>query len=251
MKQHQIPYKNPNLLVDRIERNFYYVVNPFIKDGMKVINVKQYKIFDIIDGEKDIEQIKALTGFKEEDIVMVCKIFETKNMINFTNIFQKPIWDRNTKTMHFWVHTSNECSLRCSYCYIHTLGQKDFITEETIEIFLDKVLQTVKERELERVSLRLAGGEPLLKFPLWKTHLVDLKHRLHDFHCKLQITFLSNLVYISEEIIKFIKENSFGIGVSLDGIGEFQDKTRHFANGKGSYSLVEQNIKQLSLFQNL
>lgn len=238
-------YRNPNLIVSKIDDDFYALINPFIKNGMKVINKNQMAILSLIDGKKDLQQIVNLTKLSQKDILVVCNILKEKKIVNFTNDFPDPIWNKNTKSLNLWIHTTNDCNLRCSYCYIHTLGLKDYITEESIRTLCNKLVETSKKRQLENISLRLAGGEPLIKFHLWKPYLVELKQRLLEISCKLQINILSNLVVLNEEIISFIKENHIGLGVSLDGIKEFQDKTRHFQNGKGSFSLVEKHIMQL------
>ncbi|GHS90600.1 hypothetical protein FACS1894139_09820 [Planctomycetales bacterium] len=246
MKPSNIPYKNPNLITGNIDSNFYYVVNPFIKDGIKIINNNQYKIYNEIDGKKTVDQIAIITGFAKEDIFMVCNILEEKNYVNFTGVFVEPIYNKEIVSFDLWVHTTNDCNLRCPYCYIHTLGGQDYITGENIRVLCDKIVETVKRRQLKKVTLRLAGGEPLLKFYLWKSHLVELRQRLKDVSCKLRIAFLTNLTKLDDEIARFIKENNIGIAVSLDGIGQFHDDTRHFEDGKGSFSLIKQHINKLA-----
>ncbi|MDR0607111.1 MAG: radical SAM protein [Candidatus Peribacteria bacterium] len=212
---------------------------------MKIFNKNQHAILDLIDGRKSVQDLIEQSKCTPEEMAMVFRLFEEKNMINFTGHFPVPKWNYNTKILHLWVHTTNDCCLRCTYCYIHTLGLKNFISKDTIQTLCTKIIQTVQIRELRLVSLRLAGGEPLIKFSLWKDSLIELKQQLFECNCKLHVSFLSNLVLLNDEVIQFIQENSFGIGVSLDGIGEFQDKTRHFKNGKGSFEIVERNIHYL------
>jgi len=237
--------KNPNLIVNKIDNDFYFVVNPFVSNGLQIINVNQFVVLDSIDGETDITQLSAKTEFLQEDIITTCKILEKKNIVSFTNVFSKPLWNYNVNSIGLWVHTTNDCCLRCSYCYIHTLGLKDFIPSENIERLCEKLKQTVQQKQLQKVSLRLAGGEPLMKFNLWKPYLLELKETLKTLHCQLNITFLTNLVLLNDEMIHFVKENNFGIAVSLDGLKEYQNNTRYFENGKGSFDIVEKNIHKL------
>lgn len=240
-----IPYKNPNLIIGKIEEMFYFVVNPFIKDGLKVINKSQKDVLDFINGKNSLIEISKEISCDEKSIKTLCEMFEEKGIVNFTNGFLEPTWNKDVKNMNLWVHTTNDCNLRCTYCYIHTLGLKDYITEGTIQILCNKIKDTVQRRGLKKVSLRLAGGEPLLKFPLWKRYLVQLKQDLVFFGCTLHVAFLTNLIILNEKIISFLKETKFGIGVSIDGLGEYQDNTRKFPNGSGSSKVVMKNIKTL------
>lgn len=241
-----IHYKNPNAFVYKVDDFFYALVNPFIKDGIKIINSNQFKIYNEIDGARGVEQLAKVTKFSQEEILMVSEILEEKEYINTTGIFKEPTWGKKAKSLNLWVHTTNDCVLRCPYCYIHTLGQKEYIKEHSINVLCKKLIETAKKRKLKSITLRMGGGEPLLRFRLWKPYLVELKDQLKEASCELRVTFLSNLAILDEDIINFLKDNSFGIGVSLDGIREFHNKTRFFDNGKGSFNVVEKHMKQLS-----
>jgi len=237
-------YRNSNLIISRIDNDFYSVANSFVPNGLKIINQNQFAVLELINGKIDIEELAEKTGFPQKDILNVVKIFEEKNFVSSTNVFL-PDWNKDIKSINLWVHTTNDCCLRCSYCYIHTLGLKDFISKETIEKLCDKIIEITQKKQLKKVSLRLAGGEPFMKFKLWQPYLLTLLEKLKDLDCNLHITFLTNLVLLNDEIINFIRENQFGIGVSLDGIDKFQNNTRHFENGNGSFEIVSKNIKRL------
>jgi uncharacterized protein len=240
-----IPYRNGQLLIIPIDDMFYSVVNPYIKDGLKVINKIQYNVLMLIDGKKTIKEIADFFVTTEDNIKLACDILSEKNIVNYSNIFDDIYWDTTPKSLNLWIHTTNNCTLRCSYCNIHTLGFNNYLEDEKINILSEKIIQTVKEKNLNYVSLRLAGGEPFLKFKQWKEAIKNLKQRLIQLNCKLRITFLTNLTILSDEIISFIKEEKIGIGVSLDGLDSFQDSTRYFKNGDGSFKIVESNINKL------
>lgn len=241
-----IIYRNPNLINVCINEDFYSIVNPFIDHGLKVLNKEQVRILDSIprSGET-IKSIIRRTAQSENDIIALVEILKERSFVSETDSFPFPSWEGKSHTLNLWVQTTNDCNLRCSYCYIHTLGHGDFLSEEMIDTFIKKVVETVVIHRLRLVQLRLAGGEPLLKYQLWKKYLPQLRKELEKVNCSLKVAFLSNLVALSDDIIQFMKDNSVGIGVSMDGLNEFQDATRHFANGNGSYKIVRKNIKVL------
>lgn len=47
-----VPYKHGNLLIIPIDDTFYSVVNPYIKNGLKIINKIQYDVLMLIDGDQ-------------------------------------------------------------------------------------------------------------------------------------------------------------------------------------------------------
>jgi len=110
---------------------------------------------------------------------------------------------------------------------------------------MDKIIETVKSRKLKRVVLRLAGGEPFLEIKKWASHLHSLKRSLIALGCEYKTIFLTNLVILTDDILQFIKDEDAGVAVSLDGLGKYQDQSRHFPNGQGSFSFVEKNINKL------
>ncbi len=239
-------YLNPNLIISQIEDEFYSIVNPFIKDGLKIANEEQFTILSSIKKYNTIDQISEITKYSKEDILMVCRIFEEKEIVSLNSpSFSKMTKWKSIKNINLWVHTTNDCNLRCSYCYIHTIGFENYFSKENIDVFCHKLIDTAEKRELESITLRLSGGEPLLKFTLWKPYLINLKEQLENINCKLQIRILSNLVTLNEDVISFVKENNYGIGVSLDGINGYQNKTRHFKDGRGSFEYVVKNIEKL------
>ena len=239
------PIKNPYLIETKVEENFFLITNPCIYDGFKIININQYAILEKIDNQRTIADIANLTNYTEAEIKQVCDILSEKEIVNYTNTFRIPEKSNKVKSLALWVHTTNNCCLRCSYCYIPTLGQNDSLSEENIKLFCNKLIQSAKVNQLSKVSLRLSGGEPLLKFDLWKSYLVSLKQELKDLGCELQLAFLTNAVLLTDEIIDFIIENSCGIGVSMDGLSEYQDNTRRFIDGTGSFSIVSKNVLRL------
>ena len=240
-------YKNPNILLGNIDDQFYWVVNPYIKNGLKIINSSQYSILTAIRGASAISEISETTKFSFDEILQVYDVLKSKDIVNSTNEFTPPLWSSDITSLHLWIHTTNECNLRCSYCYIHTLGKRDYIKPETIQKICDSICSTVETRHLLSVYLRFAGGEPLLKIQLWKDAIINLKNRLNTINCELHIAFLTNLVKLEDDTLNFLVQSKSHISVSLDGLGHFQDQTRHYSSGKGTSDIVLVNIQKLLL----
>ncbi len=69
---------------------------------------------------------------------------------------------RNTEeTLSAWLHITNACTLRCSYCYLHKTPEH--MTDDTARRAVDAVFRSAIKHHFKRVSLRYAGGEASLQ----------------------------------------------------------------------------------------
>lgn len=134
--------------------------------------------------------------------------------------------------------TTRDCNMRCKYCYIPYT--KKIMSTETVENIVKKFTSVFEE-----VSFIWHGGEPLLAGKDFYQDLVKLQkkyERLND--CKINNDMQTNAVLLNEKYIDFLLENDFSIGISSDGPQEIQDLTRPLFSGKGSYLVVDKNIKE-------
>lgn len=235
----------PHLIQINLDNEFVLIVNPFFKNGVRIINKRQVELIKLFNGEKSIENISRESGYDVNQIKSFVSLLRKNNCLVEEELSKDLCFKHSDKVVDFWVHTTDSCNLRCHYCYIHTKDAPQNIELNVIEKFQEKILQTVKARKLKLVILRLAGGEPFLRFDLWKSNLLRLKKQLERFECKLNVTFLTNLTLLNDDIINFIKAENFNISVSLDGLGSYHDKARPYANGKGSFDVILKNIFKL------
>jgi uncharacterized protein len=80
---------------------------------------------------------------------------------------------------------------------------------------------------------------------MWSSKVMALKNILEKTGAKLQIQIITNGTIISDSILKFIIEHNVGVGLSLDGFGAYQNKTRFFHNGNGSFEKVYKNLYKM------
>lgn len=238
-------FRNPNLIIEQIEEDIYSVVNPFIRNGLKILNSKQLKILNHFSGQKSTEKIFDQNKIKEIDGTKLLDIFKEKLFIRDTNNFNFIIDNPIVKNINLWIHTTDSCNLNCSYCYINSKEIGNSFNEKTMKQLHLKLIETIQHNNINSITLRLAGGEPLIQFNIWKPFLKKLKAEIESYNCQFSVIFLTNLTILDDEIINFIKAKEIGIGVSLDGYGEYHNKTRYFKNGKGSFNIIHKNLLRL------
>jgi|GEM_PF-1745112 len=77
-------HKNPQLICQQINDDYFVCVNPLTKNGIKVISVTQKKILDLFETNIDTEEIAKMTGYEEEQIKKFATILSDKNIVNFS-----------------------------------------------------------------------------------------------------------------------------------------------------------------------
>jgi uncharacterized protein len=149
----------------------------------------------------------------------------------------------SAENLNFWIQTSDRCNLACTYCYIPSLNSAN---ERRPDLFSLLGKKLVEINGLKSVSIKLAGGEPLLCFDTWADQVGVLKRMLADKGIRLDVRIISNLTFLSRKIVEYIKANGFSVSVSLDGLAKFNDNNRIFpTSGRGSFHIVKKNLQVL------
>ena len=63
-----------------------------------------------------------------------------------------------------WLHITNACNLRCSYCYLNKTNQS--MSEATGRAAIDAVMRSASANGYRKIALKYAGGEAALQMPL-------------------------------------------------------------------------------------
>ena len=119
------------------------------------------------------------------------------------------------------------------------------MTEPVRQQLLYKLLEAVRLKGIRHIKLRLAGGEPLGQFSVWKKFIPEARQALADAGCLFDAGFVTNLTILNDDIITFSKEHGIGFGVSLDGVAAIHDETRSFRSGCGSFGIVDANLRRM------
>jgi uncharacterized protein len=146
------------------------------------------------------------------------------------------------KNLSIWLHVTDQCPLRCTYCHVEK--RDEHMHDPVLNAFADMLVRTTIAKGLKEVVLRLAGGEPVVRFNAIKGWIDATKVRLAEHGCTLRIGMLSGLATLPTQVVEFVKQGN-GISVSMDGLGDIQDKARPLVNGEGSFEKVRKNIEKL------
>jgi uncharacterized protein len=141
---------------------------------------------------------------------------------------------------------AQKCNLGCTYCYAQEGGfgakEKD-MSPEAARAAVDLLFSEVAAGE--SVNLAFLGGEPLTNRKL----LRECTERAHSLAESKQVrvgfSVTTNGTLITPEDGIFFERYGFAVTISLDGVGEVQDRLRPFKSGRGSYDRVLKNVRPL------
>lgn len=141
-----------------------------------------------------------------------------------------------------WLHVTNACNLRCTYCYIR---KTDAVMDEATGLAaIDAVLLAAQRHHYRLVRLKYAGGEATLNLTL-----VLRLHRYAQQQAAARGLFvrgvvLSNGVGLTTERLRSLHELGISLMISLDGPQATHDQQRPTLGGRGSYSRVIASIER-------
>ncbi|MCM8800862.1 MAG: radical SAM protein [Candidatus Omnitrophica bacterium] len=137
---------------------------------------------------------------------------------------------KNLRPVVVW-NITRRCNLNCVHCYSDSFNKKypgELKTKEAENLIKDLA-------DFGVPVILFSGGEPILRKDIFKLASLAKKFGIY--------TVLStNGTLIDKEMAKDIKENFDYVGISLDGIGENNDR---FRGKKGAYNLALLGIRNL------
>jgi len=227
-------------------KKFQVIYNPYSYKKPAVVEIGFFNwIKNFLKGELTVNQITAKN-----------QIFDKKQMLGWldylfehdllsvggekNHLFINPL--SNPEKASFWVDVTNQCNFRCSYCYIDR--KKETIDPNKFKDLFEKLIASKKEYPFNEIVFVLAGGEPLLFFDTLKNLIgtIEALQKKYLKILKIQTLIITNGSLLTEEKAKFFRKNKIRIAISLDGIEEYNDQTRKFIDGKGTYKYILRGI---------
>lgn len=144
------------------------------------------------------------------------------------------------------LNLANTCNMRCKYCYAHGgvyKSEESVMSKETakaaVDFFYDK-FKTIS-------TIKFIGGEPLMNLEVLKFVCEYLEEQKNCGKISKVPSYIVNTngTILTDEILNLINRYEMRVNFSLDGPGWLNDQARIFANGKGTSSVVEENIRRL------
>ena len=139
------------------------------------------------------------------------------------------------------------CNLCCDYCFY--LEKEQLFPDRKNLRMMDEVLeaytrQYIKATDAPEVVFAWQGGEPTLMGVEFFKKAVALQKQYGNGR-RITNTLQTNGILLNDEWCSFLAENSFLVGLSLDGPSKIHDRFRKDRNGKSTFDRTMQALEMM------
>lgn len=134
---------------------------------------------------------------------------------------------------------TEKCNFRCTYCYeTFELGQMSAWVIQGIKNLLAK-----RAEELRTLEIDWFGGEPLLGMSTIEEISLYILHLRQQYGFDFCSSMTTNAYLLKPKLLtRLVDLGVKKYQVTLDGYGEFHDRTRQRKNREGSFTNIWQNL---------
>ncbi len=142
----------------------------------------------------------------------------------------------------------SRCNMRCEYCYYLEKGKYSSHEKQSrmsFELLERMIRQTAAASEGGVVSFIWHGGEPTLAGIDFYKKAVALEKKYLPRGVHAWNNLQTNGLLLSDEWCRFLKDNAFDVGLSIDGCEAVHDQNRKDLGGKGTWKRVSASLTRL------
>jgi uncharacterized protein len=226
----------------RLDDDHQLLFNTFGRGGVAVVNELAHRVFRSAARPATIAEVQTALPDVADDVSDIFTKLSRLDVIHPAGQAPQPEFNSG-KVLTAWLHVTNNCNLRCPYCYVHKTpeGMDEHIGHSAV----DAVFRSAVANRCPAVKLKYAGGEASLNYRLMLSMHERARRLAQEHGLDLYATLLSNGVTLSRQLVDTLKTYGVRIMISLDGLGEAHDAQRPFVSGKPSFKFVERTITQL------
>ncbi len=231
-----------------ISRNGEYA--SFDKETYSLLSLNEltYQVIGFLQSGMSVLEVSLKTGVAVSEIKNLVSTLDAQ--VPLSNAKEKenkkPVVNRIT------LHISNDCNLRCKYCYASGGNYKQkrgLMTEQTAKQFMDFCVE-----EFERIeNIVFFGGEPFLN-----PHIIEyVCSEFTKLYAERKINYLPNFGAItngtleSPKTLELIERYFSFLTISIDGPKVINDLNRIDRFGNGSYLRISEFIKKVKALPNI
>lgn len=187
---------------------------------------------------------KAMVRIKKEDFsiensLLIDKGFvtaEDEDLKLYKYFYLSRLFDN--KNISVSIATTMACNLRCPYCFEEGNKSNEMMSEDVAEAIV-KYLVAKRKHE---INVTWFGGEPLMNFKV----IEKISNSLKEHNVTFSASIITNGTLLTDDMIRKLTHFSINsIQITLDGEQEQHNAKRFFANGKGTYLHILENVDNL------
>lgn len=215
--------------------------NPLGSGGAVVVNELALRLFRAFDEPVSLRDVRSAWSAEHGIEAAIARLSQL-DVIHPDGAPPSLDFDSG-KVLTAWLHVTNDCNLRCPYCYVDKSAEG--MDEATGYAAVEAVIRSAVTNGFPAVKLKYAGGEASLNHRL----LVKMHARARALAARhglqLYATLLSNGVALRPALVDTLRDERIRVMISLDGVGDEHDAQRPTVAGRPTFRLVERTIAQL------
>ncbi|MCP4347503.1 MAG: radical SAM protein [Desulfobacterales bacterium] len=227
---------HPALIEQPVNSSYFAILSQFARK-FSVLNESAMAYLQYFKSPKRLEQLPSVwhnITNKSEILSILRKMVMCGILV--PESYVSPYLFERSETLSVWLHVTDQCNLRCQYCYLP--HKNEDMSIETGYGAIEATFRSAVVHDYQKVKLKYAGGEPLLKFPF----ILKLHQYAQDIANKrnmlLEGIILSNGTLLSTDMIEKINSLGLRLMISLDGMGFFHNQQRAYSTGQGTFNDV-------------
>lgn len=129
------------------------------------------------------------------------------------------------------------CNFNCTYCFQKGFRKEVSVSEGVMKGFVNYIRKRERGR---RVRVTFFGGEPLLEL----RKIEEMSKSLSDL--KYSFSIVTNGSLLTRSVAqRLISHGLTHVQITLDGPPEVHDKRRFYVDGRGSFNVIIQNLREV------
>ena len=146
------------------------------------------------------------------------------------------------QNVEIWLHITNICNLKCRYCFVED-KRPITMSSSVLKNVAESLAFTSKKHNLKRLTIKFAGGEPTLAFPVIEKFMTIFEHKMESLPTELHFSLLTNGTILNDKILRFLKKPNTRLSISIDGYEDAHNTFRLFKKtGSGSWESIQNNL---------
>ena len=143
------------------------------------------------------------------------------------------------------------CNLSCAYCYYKgtsvSRAHGSSLVEMNDSLLEEFIRQYIEAQTVTDVVFTWHGGEPLMLPVAFFEKVLKLQRRYAQGH-GIQNCLQTNGTLLTDEWCRFLVDNHFLVGISIDGLQHQHDTYRKNHTGRPSFNSVMRGLELLNRY---
>jgi uncharacterized protein len=145
------------------------------------------------------------------------------------------------------MHVAEGCNLGCSYCFAdegqYGRPEAKWMTPEDAVRYARSA--TLTNKAIGRI--KFFGGEPLMNLPAIEAAIGEFNDAAEEGRIAGRPGYgaVTNMTIATRRVVDLITQHDFYLTGSIDGPQDVHDAFRTYRDGRGSWKLVDRNIRKL------